>query len=394
VGQAGAVDWLCGACSWHNFARRATCRKCNVPKPSSSDSDGSKAKSANTPPTAASGRGATIVAKEGSASGDLSGVVIGGEGSPALSTPGQGRLPEDRGMDWLCPHCEERNYQYRKVCRRCNKQRTSDAKEVWPFEWCCPGCTMRNNPRRATCRKCSHPRPSPKDPSETPSRSSADARSSAPATISPTLSNLTASVTSSGSGQATMSQVKVGADTASAEVVPTPAPAQSTLSVALKMEDPRSGGFRTPPAGASVSDAVLSPDGGFLRTKPQHMHLPVSFSALVDPLKRAQLAAAGVGGLSSASHSIEASKRTTPPLAPASAGAATATDGKTPSLPIPPRHSSTASGVGAFEGLVKGESKQGGSERGSKSVEWTCRQCGMRNNPRRTECRKCAASRP
>ena len=37
---------------------------------------------------------------------------------------------EERGMDWLCPKCQERNYQYRRECRKCGQVRTKEAKEV------------------------------------------------------------------------------------------------------------------------------------------------------------------------------------------------------------------------------------------------------------------------
>lgn len=78
-------DWLCPACSNHNFKDKIVCNKCSSPRPASIPLIG--------------------IAGAGGAGGGVGG--------------GGGGVAEVRPGDWLCRHCANHNFADKTHCNRC-----------------------------------------------------------------------------------------------------------------------------------------------------------------------------------------------------------------------------------------------------------------------------------
>jgi predicted RNA-binding Zn-ribbon protein involved in translation (DUF1610 family) len=125
-------DWNCPNCNNHNYATRASCRKCNAPRPPEAG-----------PPAPHRNRG-------------------GGQQQQLQ----QGKNPND----WNCPNCGDLNYASRNECRKCgtakpydpNRDQQSHQKRpvMKPGDWICPNCQDMNYSTRNSCRKCGTGKPS------------------------------------------------------------------------------------------------------------------------------------------------------------------------------------------------------------------------------------------
>jgi len=135
-------DWVCGSCQNHNYASRAACNKCNMPK----------------------------------------GPQQGHAAPPAA--PGA-----QRAGDWICSSCQNHNYANRLACNRCQMPKTPQgvqpgwnmaygkgasfpAQRQTPYaapqaaapaggkqgDWTCPGCQNHNYHHRIQCNRCGGPR--------------------------------------------------------------------------------------------------------------------------------------------------------------------------------------------------------------------------------------------
>ncbi|KAI7885726.1 hypothetical protein K492DRAFT_141290, partial [Lichtheimia hyalospora FSU 10163] len=114
-------DWNCPNCSFHNFASRRNCFKCNAENP-------------NPPPPTHTVN--------------------------ATST----------GGDWLCS-CGFHNYASQPRCLKCGSEQRSTGTSgsrlhVRPGDWFCPNpeCTFQNFASRTSCYRCQTPNPNPQHP--------------------------------------------------------------------------------------------------------------------------------------------------------------------------------------------------------------------------------------
>ncbi|KAJ3195234.1 hypothetical protein HK101_000763 [Irineochytrium annulatum] len=126
-------DWLCGDCSYHNYASRRSCFKCSAPHPS----------------------GANLQAQPQSSS----------------SAPGPGM----KTGDWICT-CGFQNFASRQECMRCrtrkpagqqqqyglvsspqNVTKTGVSNKILPGDWLCRQCSLNNFASRTRCMQCGGP---------------------------------------------------------------------------------------------------------------------------------------------------------------------------------------------------------------------------------------------
>ncbi|CAE7930378.1 ZRANB2 [Symbiodinium sp. KB8] len=127
-----AGDWICPACSNHNYADKVMCNRCRIPKPG------------------------------------------GWSASPVASKPAR----EMRPGDWICPSCANHNFADKLFCNRCNhpKEKAGEVPgsgpdlqpptQAWRFrqgDWMCPACGNHNYSSRTACNRCNAPRPSGSD---------------------------------------------------------------------------------------------------------------------------------------------------------------------------------------------------------------------------------------
>jgi len=137
-------DWLCPSCGNHNFASKAACNRCQVPKETN-----------------------------------------GGGFAPAA---GKGEM---RPGDWLCPSCGNHNYASKAACNRCQVPKApngggfapvkgngafgkgaggfvsapyagamqpSAPGQMRPGDWCCASCGNHNFASKMACNKCQMPK--------------------------------------------------------------------------------------------------------------------------------------------------------------------------------------------------------------------------------------------
>ncbi|CAE7637875.1 RANBP2 [Symbiodinium sp. CCMP2592] len=124
-----AGDWICPACSNHNYADKVMCNRCRIPKPG------------------------------------------GWSASPVANKPAR----EMRPGDWICPSCANHNFADKLFCNRCNlpKEKAGEVPgsgpdqqpptQAWRFrqgDWMCPACGNHNYSSRTACNRCNAPRPS------------------------------------------------------------------------------------------------------------------------------------------------------------------------------------------------------------------------------------------
>ena len=127
-------DWVCPACFINNFASRAVCFKCAVPRPA----DAGSPSAGNTATNSRTSNG-------------------GGGG-------GASRTPNMAG-DWICSSCQSHNFRGRDSCRQCKGLKSEVGKVLsvtdvlMPGDWRCAGCGNHNFRKRDACFTCSAPRP-------------------------------------------------------------------------------------------------------------------------------------------------------------------------------------------------------------------------------------------
>ncbi|KAI8142315.1 ribonuclease H-like domain-containing protein [Fennellomyces sp. T-0311] len=138
-------DWNCPSCSFHNFASRRSCFKCNTENPNApQQSSHTPAMPTPMPPPVA---------------------------NPPNFTPG----------DWMCPNyqCSFHNYASRVQCLKCGTYRPQHGSAApapppstsygrppitfRPGDWYCPNpaCGFQNFASRASCFRCQTPNPNP-----------------------------------------------------------------------------------------------------------------------------------------------------------------------------------------------------------------------------------------
>jgi len=145
-------DWICPGCSNHNYASRAACYRCQLPKHTAVVWGGS-ANGGNTQLAGIGGMGAAAVVS-------MSG------GTPTNSAASSGGI-DMRPGDWLCQVCSNHNYASKQACNRCAtpKGLTTAAhgvKQLRPGDWLCDGpggCNNVNFASRRQCNKCGRDKP-------------------------------------------------------------------------------------------------------------------------------------------------------------------------------------------------------------------------------------------
>ena len=115
-------DWMCRACSNHNYADKVACNRCAAPKVHSFFS--------------------------GAAYGNV---------APGGGFPG---TPNMRPGDWMCRACNNHNYADKIACNRCTMP-----KEVYiastgmrEGDWICSSCNNHNYADKTACNKCAVPK--------------------------------------------------------------------------------------------------------------------------------------------------------------------------------------------------------------------------------------------
>mmetsp|Transcript_57694 Transcript_57694/g.137254 ORF Transcript_57694/g.137254 Transcript_57694/m.137254 type:complete len:321 (+) Transcript_57694:76-1038(+) len=180
-------DWFCPACGDLVFAKHATCRRCNAPKPPESEEDSHPNARISAPFADNGGRGQ--VAREGDwycgQCGDLQFArnsacrKCGAPRSRPLSLSGGGgggatSKQTPRPGDWFCPNCGDLQFAKNASCRRCNTPKDDDGggprggggcggcggQKMMPGDWVCPQCKDLQFARNNVCRICRTPRPS------------------------------------------------------------------------------------------------------------------------------------------------------------------------------------------------------------------------------------------
>eukprot|EP00930_Biecheleria_cincta_P056179 TRINITY_DN4234_c0_g1_i1.p1 TRINITY_DN4234_c0_g1~~TRINITY_DN4234_c0_g1_i1.p1 ORF type:complete len:733 (-),score=108.29 TRINITY_DN4234_c0_g1_i1:29-2197(-) len=175
-------DWACPQCGDHNFAKNASCRKCNASK---RDVRGRMSQNF-LPPSGTD----PALAKQG-----VKKVAC------ALFLKGQCNRGKECAFshiadgDWFCPSCEDHNFAKNETCRKCNTAKPSTPSNVVGNastvsevkgrsacrrflagtcnkgkdclfahiaggDWICPECGDHNFARNDTCRKCGSSKPS------------------------------------------------------------------------------------------------------------------------------------------------------------------------------------------------------------------------------------------
>lgn len=105
-------DWLCPACTAHNYADKTHCHKCAVPKE-------------------------TRLAKTGMREGD-----------------------------WICTACANHNFASKTDCNKCQAPKGAVASHAGQGgnggregDWMCPSCSNKNYAHRVVCNRCQIPKP-------------------------------------------------------------------------------------------------------------------------------------------------------------------------------------------------------------------------------------------
>jgi hypothetical protein len=134
-------DWICSSCGNHNYASKANCNKCHMPK------------------VMADASGALGL-------GGL-GLGMGGGGVPPLmnllgisGVLGGGVNPKFRQGDWMCS-CGNHNYASRSACGKCGVAKElvqlpnfqGHAANFRPGDWMC-SCGNHNYASRTACGRC------------------------------------------------------------------------------------------------------------------------------------------------------------------------------------------------------------------------------------------------
>merc|ERR1739848_273720 len=73
--------------------------------------------------------------------------------------------------DWLCGACQNHNFAFREVCKRCGAPKADGVVQERVGDWSCHECHHYNFGVRSTCRRCGAARLEP-DAGATPSWSS------------------------------------------------------------------------------------------------------------------------------------------------------------------------------------------------------------------------------
>jgi len=110
-------DWICPACSDHQFSRNSTCRRCGEPKPETADGGMNQFDPAMVQTLM------PMMMQQMQNMGVLGNAPCGGGGKGAGGGNGQKMKPGD----WICPQCQDLQFARNAECRLCNTARPAEA---------------------------------------------------------------------------------------------------------------------------------------------------------------------------------------------------------------------------------------------------------------------------